>query len=398
MLSKTPIVVPLRDENAPNIFGGKLGKSNGIENFATNKKKNATFDKNAFITPICPRNRAPLGIKTTNAKIQAFQTPALSAKQLEQDINLKKATSTRRPRKLVHADNTKLVIHEGESPLTEPDVEYCPPAPKDIPYESDTFPENCLDYSYIRPDDLLRNIYKKNLDSQIDGSGLSLLEKQQEEAYQSRVKQTDEAVLKSMEENWTIENMPGTFGHQPKRHIQVQPANNEKIERKKYRAPHQGPSTLNSKSACLALSTVENPAKIQPKISTTSSKSSFLGFSRSKSTQKPLSSYGSENKCNSTSNTTSRSTIGYSKGRNVPRILTERERKYQGKIKLTKSASTMLETIAGSETYDGDNRRRRPSFLSVFDVDDGEIEPALRGIPPDCIRNCEDDEEFFITL
>lgn len=53
MLSKTPVIVPLRDENAPNVFGGKLGRNNGIENFATNKKKNATFDKNAFITPIC---------------------------------------------------------------------------------------------------------------------------------------------------------------------------------------------------------------------------------------------------------------------------------------------------------------------------------------------------------
>lgn len=255
-----------------------------------------------------------------------------------------------------------------------------------------------MDYSKIRPENLVRDLYKKNLNSQIDESGLSLLEKQQEEAYQSRVKQTDEAVLKSMEENWTIDDMPGTFGHQPKKHIRVKPENHEIIERKKARAPYRGPSTLTSKSACLALSTFEKSAKNQPKKSTSTSKSSFLGLSSSKPSQKPLSSYGSENKCNSTSNTTSRSTIGYSKGRNVPRILTEPERKYEGKIQPNKSAPTALDKISKSDLYDNSNKRQRPSFLKVFDIDDGEIEPALRGIPPDCIRNDGDEEEFFITL
>ncbi|KAI6248626.1 hypothetical protein HI914_03317 [Erysiphe necator] len=397
MISKTPIVIPLRDENAPNIFGGKLGKNNGIENFATIKKKNASFDKNAFITPICPRNRAPLGIKTTNAKVQAFQTPARSATKLEQENLMKKATTTRRPRKLVHADNTKLVIQGGDSFPSELDIEYCPPTPKNLPYESDSFPDNCLDYSTLRPENLVSDLYKKNLKAQIDERGLSLLEKEQEEAYQKRLKHMDEAVLKSMEEKWTVEDMPEKFGYQPKRHNLAQPTLHDKMERKNSRAQYQGISTLTSKSACIALSTIEKSTKIQPKKSSTS-KPSFLGLSRTKSTAKPLFSQKSENKCYSISNTTSRSTIGYSKGRDVPKIFKDREQIYQGKTNSTKSTLVSLGATSRPEVLVKNYNKRRPSFLKVYDVDEEEIEPALRGIPPDCIRNGEKDEEFFITV
>jgi hypothetical protein len=48
---KTPLKVPLHDENAPGGFGAKLGKGQGLENMATGKK-GAVFDKNAFVTPM----------------------------------------------------------------------------------------------------------------------------------------------------------------------------------------------------------------------------------------------------------------------------------------------------------------------------------------------------------
>jgi hypothetical protein len=53
---KTPIKIPLQDENGPVGFGAKksvLGtKGKGNENLITGGKKGATFDKNAFITPL----------------------------------------------------------------------------------------------------------------------------------------------------------------------------------------------------------------------------------------------------------------------------------------------------------------------------------------------------------
>lgn len=52
---KTPLKIPLHDENAPTGFGGKsaLGaKGKGNENMVTGGKKNTAFDKNAFVTPM----------------------------------------------------------------------------------------------------------------------------------------------------------------------------------------------------------------------------------------------------------------------------------------------------------------------------------------------------------
>jgi hypothetical protein len=49
---KTPLKIPLNDENAPAIFGGKPGKGNGLENMMTGGKKGTTYDKNAFVTPV----------------------------------------------------------------------------------------------------------------------------------------------------------------------------------------------------------------------------------------------------------------------------------------------------------------------------------------------------------
>lgn len=48
---KTPLKIPLQDENAPEGFGGKSAKGKGLDGFATGKK-GPTFDKNAFVTPL----------------------------------------------------------------------------------------------------------------------------------------------------------------------------------------------------------------------------------------------------------------------------------------------------------------------------------------------------------
>src|SRR6187402_728948 len=47
---KTPLRIPLNDENAPTGFG-KTGKGKGLENLVSGKKT-ITFDKNSFITPL----------------------------------------------------------------------------------------------------------------------------------------------------------------------------------------------------------------------------------------------------------------------------------------------------------------------------------------------------------
>jgi hypothetical protein len=52
---KTPLKVPLHDENAPTGFGGKSVRGKGLENLGT-RKMGTTFDKNAFVTPMGRRS------------------------------------------------------------------------------------------------------------------------------------------------------------------------------------------------------------------------------------------------------------------------------------------------------------------------------------------------------
>jgi hypothetical protein len=57
---KTPLKINLNDENEPAGFGGGKSvlatKGKGLENLVTGGKKGATFDKDAFVTPLGIKN------------------------------------------------------------------------------------------------------------------------------------------------------------------------------------------------------------------------------------------------------------------------------------------------------------------------------------------------------
>lgn len=52
---KTPLKIPLHDENAPAGFGAKSGRGKGLENLGTGKMA-TTVDKGAFVTPMGNEN------------------------------------------------------------------------------------------------------------------------------------------------------------------------------------------------------------------------------------------------------------------------------------------------------------------------------------------------------
>lgn len=105
---KTPFRRNQNDENDAFQSGFKTTKTT----------KKANLDPNAFITPAGPRNRAPLGMKTTNAKAK---TPA----PLTIKASAQKTLSPRLRRQ-------KVKIHQAEPVQQEqhdgvPDIEYMPP-------------------------------------------------------------------------------------------------------------------------------------------------------------------------------------------------------------------------------------------------------------------------------
>lgn len=126
---KTPFKLPLNDENgnggAGPFKGGLRTIGKGNENAVTGKKGGLGV-QNAFITPVAQKSRAPLGMKTTNAKAKGIQTPAPPKDGGLGDKN-QKSVSARKPKpKVSHAEMTKIDVL-GDTELEERDIEYMPP-------------------------------------------------------------------------------------------------------------------------------------------------------------------------------------------------------------------------------------------------------------------------------
>ena len=152
---KTPFKIPLNDENgAVGNGGGKTGlmlNGKGNENLTVRDKKGGMGGQNAFVTPLGmlqlfllytnleskltlrpgPRNRAPLGLKTTNAKAKAFQTPAAPPEQLDLGKATQRSATARKPKpKVSRAEMTKVDVKEDQDILEEREIEYMPPPAK----------------------------------------------------------------------------------------------------------------------------------------------------------------------------------------------------------------------------------------------------------------------------
>ena len=170
--SKTPFrLVP----NNENLLIGFSGQKAGVKNIGIagenvpQTPKDLKQDRNAFITPqsiyvsgwqacsqhslqcAVPRIRAPLGLKTTNAKAQTFQTPAAAQETLDSKttngklLNKNNAVSTKTTYIPPGYVEPGILVAQDDEYVS--DIEYAPPPPKDLPdppmefpYD-DTFPQ-----------------------------------------------------------------------------------------------------------------------------------------------------------------------------------------------------------------------------------------------------------------
>lgn len=332
-----------------------------------------------------------MGMKTTNAKAKAFQTPAGPAPEKEAEKAQAPQTSARRPKKVTHAETSKIPVHGDESPLVERDVEYCPPQPKNIPFETEDFPIGCLNYDALKPGNLMRGIHQ-NYYNMVDENGMTRADREHEASYQRSLKLADEQIMKMMEEDWTIGDVPETFRNLKKK----QPVAKDNAIPKQKIAPlsNKGPATIASRNAASALSVAPKSTAVPAKATKPKPSTSFL--SRPKPAPVALTNYPM------VAEAASRSTIGYTKGRNASTALKKREGGFTRSVSNISQASDITITparFAEKEGGPGSEEWSRLKFLGAFDVDDEDLEPGLRGALPDCLRRDDgDDEEFVMTL
>jgi hypothetical protein len=346
-------------------------------------------------------------MKTTNAKTKALQTPAVPVLDKDPIKTQTKPTSARRQKpKVSHAEATKLNIHgDDNGPLEEREPEYCPPKSTPLPYESDVFPDGCLDYDILKEPSLMRawqNCYR----NPVDENGISLKEKQFEAEFAKAHKNAEEKILKQMEEmEWTIGDVPETFKNLRLKESAGQRKDiiNKNVNKNSV-PPGKGPATITSRKAVSALSVAPKAplaaAKLSGMATTSKTGTSFLARGKKVAAPVPVNPSAMRHIAAAAA---SKSTIGYTKGRSASSALKMRTVGLPlPSSNLSDGSDTTITptSYAQKQGLEAENEDwRRLTFLGVFDADDEDLEPGLRGVLPECLRRDEDAEvDFVMTL
>jgi hypothetical protein len=310
---KTPFKIPLNDENA--FKGGKPGgKTNGKGDGSLSMTiKGAKVDNSAFVTPAGeihaalskkksltqmtgPRTRAPLGMKTTNAKARAFQTPApLSGSAKTQKISPR----LRRPKVKVHQPEP---ANEEEDDV--PEVEYMPPKEVPLPDTMDDFPSDWK-FPMFQGKNMTRGIWSA-YHNPLEDDGRTKKEREFEEGLAIEKKKRDEEFDRIFGETMAKDEA------EARRRLGIESP--KKAAPKAGLPPKKkvlGPSTIKSKSAAAALSPAPKPTSTAPAAAANSRVPSSVFPKRRPA--KPVVAPSTSRHAAATA--ASKSTIGYAQGR-----------------------------------------------------------------------------------
>lgn len=368
---KTPLKIPLNDENGAQATGAKGLLPTG---------KNTMGKKQPTATPAGTR-RAPLGNKTTNAKARAV-APGVTVKGMVQEFEKSQVKQPSHQKPKPKALNTAPVKFEVMSDVTglSDDVEYAPPKPQDLPYESDVFPDGVLTFEGLKPENILKGYYERYHDP-VDDDGIRVKDKKFEEQLQKALKEGDERILKDIENtDWSVSDVPETKVlarlQKPQDALAPKPDRARAIANRT--ALKQYPPTLSSRRAVSALSmnsTVRErkpraplEAAMQPKRKLPFLLSGRKAIKPAQPTKTPQESAIAE--------VASRNTLGYSKGRSASSaVKTNRgplARSASG-ASVSSDRSDVTITPANFLKFQESKVNKseespRPQFLGIFDV------------------------------
>lgn len=267
-----------------------------------------------------------------------------------------------------------------------PEIEYIPPRPKDLPYESDVFPDRLLTFDGLKPENLLRGYYERYHDP-VDENGVRLKDKKFEERLQKALKEGDERIFQDIENtDWSVSDMPETkpVSKEPQR----KPALS--TETRARRVLNRAPATLASRRAASALSIPSTVKEKRPQAPTQPRKPRSFLTGRVASRPPPPAKPHPES---AVGKAASRSTLGYSKGRSASSAM-------QTKRAFSRTASAASVTSDHSDlTVTPANfhktQEAKPQFLSIFDAGDDSDDDGF-GKKADI--DFDDDEDFQLKL
>lgn len=235
-----------------------------------------------------------MGAKTTNARGNAFQTPGKgSVKSTQKPVSPR----LRRPKVKIHQAEAV----SADAALEEPDIEYMPPRSVPLP----DYPDNLhnLDYSAIfKRENMISDIWS-GLRSPVKS------EQEHEEAMAKAQKRSERQILRAIAADPILGNGASSLS----------PSTCDDEADVSTNRSKKGPSTLASKTAVAALSkpAPQRPRFAAPTASTKARAPLSVQVSKKPSSVLPPSAKPTADVNHAAATATSRSTLGYSKGRAV---------------------------------------------------------------------------------
>lgn len=204
-----------------------------------------------------PRNRAPLGMKTTNAKAIAFQTPG----GLKGDQSIKTQKQNRSPRH----NRAKVKIHTSPEHRLEDesddDIEPC--AGRGVPLEDHPDDWTPKDYSCLAPENFTKGWTSVSLFG-TDISDRKIRAMEEHQANEEKLfAERDAAILRNLE-NWD-DDLPKTT-QSSKKTVAAKANTKAPLRDKKTttKVKESNPGTNTSRAFATALATMQPPASRQP--------------------------------------------------------------------------------------------------------------------------------------
>ncbi|KAL5615504.1 hypothetical protein BROUX41_005549 [Berkeleyomyces rouxiae] len=356
----------LHDENAVTMGKKVLGgpaRGQGQENTIFRGKKTG------FATPLGGgQNRAPLGMKTTNAKARN----PLGGKQVFKDNS---ENTLSRPKPMTSA--SKLEIRSDPKPV-KPEFEIeCASIAPEIPYESDILPLGGLSLDCLKPENLFGGYYDHFVNPANDRDR-RFLDLKLEEDFEKALKASERDILHDIENiDWTVVDVPESHQHLQKKKtvVTARPASVASASRLRQT---RAASSMSSRSAASALGSA--PANTLPR---TRSAAPLKKSGKMPAWLQPAKS-SSPDTSDPVKTAVSRTTIGYTKGRSASNAVMQ-------------SSDTATDSIDSGETVIAPSpirkRASRPQFVSMFDVpeasdDEGSFKAGSQAIAYD------DDDDF----
>ncbi|KAI1920744.1 hypothetical protein LOZ52_005403 [Ophidiomyces ophidiicola] len=396
---KTPFRIPLNDENNPLTFGG-LGKQTAgprlfqaqKENVVRQAGKDGLGEKRPLATPMGNQNRAPLGMKTTNAK--AFQTPAPLG--TAKPVKSSKRGST--ARKLKQSAPKQGLIFKAPKTADEedkvPDIEYMPPKPTPLPDHPDDIIYD-TSFPQFKGQNFARGwerLYNDEYDVGEDG----LTKKEREWRKDQAVfdKKIDDLILQQVQDMKSLDIQE--FPDEPCI---------EELEAKRLQAmgkTGRQPSIIQSRTAAKALSKLPRPS-VQPKPRVVpTARSRVIPSLTSK--RKAVVPINPSPMRHTAAVINSRTTLGYAKGRGVSSALRNQSSKENVKkppSSTTSSSSSIISPERFMQLYGppavGTEMWSRCKTAGLFDPVD--VDKAIYDeIPPVTYEEDEETANFQLTV